>query len=67
MTFNLGDHVEATDHYGSYYKQPGVVTGFDINLLGRRLVLITTTDQEEGENARLCFYPSELTKIEKTT
>lgn len=55
----IGTKVIATDDFGSYYKEQGVVVGHDVNMFGRPLVNVRLFDLDNTT----CFYPHELTEV----
>jgi len=61
--FLSGDRVEATDQFGNYHRAPGVVVDFSLNTFGRLLVNVRLDCSYSGRTS--CFYPSELTLLER--
>ena len=64
--FQKNDIVEATDGFGNYRHERGVIVDFKKNLLGWDLVeVLLDCSKELGNMKSSGFYPHELTLIEK--
>ena len=62
--FLANDRVEATDQYGNYHREPGVVVGFELNMFNRLLVKVNL-DCLRTVGKTSVFYPCELTLLER--
>lgn len=65
--FKVGDKIEATDGFGNYSREKGIVVGFTTNLFGIGLVEVELHSVQEYMPGRTSvFYPSEL-KLDNDT
>jgi len=64
-SFRVNDIVEATDQFGNYSQEKGVVVGFELNDFGRLLVKVKLDCCRFPGYKKSVFYPSELTLLER--
>lgn len=61
MDITIGTRVIATDEWGNFRNEKGVVVKFDTNMLGQELVMVRLDNYKQRLN---CFYRSELRVVE---